>query len=200
MTPDAIITMARIQYGEPVALIVSDESFEAWLNAAIKEAYNDLPAESMRRVVVSTEVALTAGVGDIPSEWDRIHDVTFAGAAIPRVDPESIVLISTNPFLEPFTPVYSITGTEIIVRPTTVTEVRVVHQEPPADIDFTADGDSELTTVDPRWHPALAHLVTSYAYQQEEDHNAAAHWRGRYAAQVGQAAPPPPAVPGENQE
>lgn len=199
MTPDQIVALARTQFGEETEQTLTDLQFEAWLNAAIKEAYNDLPAEAMRRVVVSSAVTITAGTGSLLDEWDRIHDVTFAGATLPRVEPEALALIDANPFLAPFTPVYSLVGTDLFVRPTSVTEVRVVHQEPPGDITLALDGGVELADVDPRWHPALAHLVTSYAYQQEEDHNAAAHWRGRYAAQVGQASPPP-AVPDQGQE
>lgn len=200
MTPDGIIALARTQFGEETALMFSAAQFQTWFNAALKEAYNDLPDVAMRRVVSHTPTGLTAGEAPIPDTWDRIHGAEIGGAALIPVDPGTIRIIDSNPYMDPIVAVFSTYGKTLSVRPTSITSVDVVHQEAPEDIVFPAGGLVELADVDERWHPALAHLITSYAYQTEEDHTAAAHWRGRYAALVGQADPPPPAVPAPDQE
>lgn len=191
MTPNAIIALARQQFGEPVALYLADSVFQDWTNAALQELYDDLPGIELRQLISETSVALTAGSGTIPATWDRVLEVLdSSGTPLFRVPPEVITFIDatgSNPYMVPMVGAYVVIGQKLAVRPTSHASVNVQHQDPPAPIDFATAGDTELTVVNARWHPALVHLVTSYAYQQEEDHNAAAHWRSRYNQLVGQS-------------
>lgn len=195
MTPNEIVTLARTQFGEATALTISDATFQAWVNQALRELYTDVRPDLLRDLITEDDV-VTAPSGNalIPPEWDRIMEVVDpAGTPLYRVDPEVITFIdatATNPFMVPPVGSYALVGQRLSVRPKSTANVTVQHQDPPAAIDFGTDGDNPLTVVEEHWHAPLVHLVTSYAYQQEEDHNAAAHWRGRYASLVGLGAAP----------
>lgn len=193
MTPNEIIRRARAQFGEEVANSVQDVVFQEWVNSGFKELYNDLPSEELRPLITSGAVTLTAGEGAIPDAWDRVLDVRDTdGVPLLRQRQEIIRHIDSNQFFQPVQSVWALVDKTLLVRPTSVLSVEVTHQDPPANIVWPAGGDTEITFVNPRWHIAVVHLVTSYAYQQEEDHNSAAMWRNRYNQLVGQSQQPPP--------
>jgi hypothetical protein len=189
VTPAEIISLARRQFGESEALTITDVTFQDWLNLALKELYTDLHPDLLRNLIGEDPLTLTAGTVTLPAEWDRVREVLRSdGTPLFHVPPEVITFIDAtagNPFMVPMVGAYSRVGQRLAVRPTSITEVIVQHQDPPAPVVFPGGATSELTAVSAHWHAALAHLVTSYAYQQEEDHNASAHWRSRYSGLVG---------------
>lgn len=192
MTPNEIVALARAQFGEGTALSVDDPTFQSWVNQALKELYTDVDPELLRNLIDETSLTLTAGSATMPQTWDRVREVLDPdGTPLFPVEPETITFIDAtagNPYMVPMVGAYARVGQRLVVRPTTIPSVLVQHQDPPAEIDFTpttGNADAELTSVGAHWHAALVHLVTSYAYQQEEDHNAAAHWRSRYSQLVG---------------
>lgn len=195
MTPNQIIAQARVQFGERTAITLADSEFQGWVDGALKTIYNDLPSSEFRNLVSEDTISLVAGEGVVPDSWDRLLDARDADVPLRAVAPDVLAHIDTNRFYAPTQPVWAAVGKTVFVRPTTLASITVVHQEPPPSIVWTgttANADSELTSVNAKWHPALVHLVTSLAYQQEEDHNAAAMWRNRYSYAVGQTGQPTP--------
>lgn len=192
ITPNEVIKRARTQFGEEVALTATATNFQEWVNNALLELYDDLPPSELRQLITETSVSLTDGEGSVPDTWDRVIDVkTDDGVPLLRLRPETVRHIDSNQFFTPSQTVWALLDSTILVRPTSVSSVLATHQDPPTTLEFPADEDTEITEVNKRWHIALVHLVTSYAYQREEDHNAAAHWRSRYNQLVGAVQPVP---------
>lgn len=191
MTPNQIIQQARAQFGESIALTVTAETFEQWVNASLKELYNDLPPSELRQLITEDPLALAGGAGTLPDAWDRVLEVKEGSVPLQPQPVNRIRAIDSNQFFPPIIPVWALSDKTLLVRPDTLLTVNVSHQDPPAVLAFPADGDTEITSVNSRWHIALVHLITSYAYQQEEDHSSATTWRNRYNQLVGQAQPAP---------
>lgn len=166
---------------------MSQATFEDWVNAALLEVYNDLPPTELRPLISEDAVALVAGEGQLPTAWDIILAVKDVGVPALNVPPEYIQNIDSNQFFSPTQTVWSLSDDTILVRPTSLVSVDVAHRDRPTLIVWPAGGDTEITEVNERWHIALVHLITSYAYAQEEDHTSAEQWRARYLQQVSSA-------------
>lgn len=185
MTGNDIIALARLQFGEATALTLSDSDFQEWVNTALVELYNDLPISELRQLQSISTVSLTNGNGTFTTSWDRILAVLIDGVEIPQVPWTAIQWMDTFGYGRPEQAVWAQSGSNLAVRTpgTLPSSVSVRHMEPLQVSNFA----SPLTISD-RWLAALAHLVTSYAYGQEEDHESAAMWRARYLSAVGKEA------------
>lgn len=186
MTPQEVIQRARGHFGEDTALTVQDVTFREWVTDALRELYNDLPAEEVRPLITEESVSLDTdadsvgdGRGTIPDTWDRVLNVKIDGVPALRQRPETIRHIDSNQFFAPTQKVWALLDKTLLVRPKGDLSVMVTHQDPPTKITATTE-TNEITEVNKRWHIALVHLVASYAYQQEEDHESAAAYKRRY--------------------
>lgn len=176
MTGDEILDIVRANYGDTDNNFLTTAALQDWLNLAVQEVYSLIPAGEMRQVTQEAAVALTSGRGDIPSTWDKILSVYEAEGELVQV-PSHVANAQQNlsSFFVPDVHVYAIDGNEIMVVPTSVASVTVQYTVEPAEItNFTA----EISGLPTRFHPALADLVTSYAYASEEDLEQSGAYRG----------------------
>lgn len=178
MTGDEIINLARIHYGEETPNVVSSDSAKSFLNSAIMELYEDLPAERKKNLITTDTVSLTSGSGIIDDTWDKVLEVYANGVPAYLVSREVIYnsAYGQQNLFESVVPIFYIDDTQVWVRPDNAT-VDVVHIDPPVPI---ANFEGEVTAFDEQWHPALAFLVASYMYAQEEDVVQAQHYRAEY--------------------
>lgn len=192
MSPDEIVALARVQFGEETALTVSDESAYEFFNMAVMDMYEDLPPDRLKPLMTTESIILTSGKGDIDDAWDKILEVyvdSKPSQAVPRP------VIQSHDYSEYFTspvPIYYLDDTHIWVRPEGST-CEVVVLNPPSLVD-TATGDAtDYTDFDDIWHTALADLVTSYMYAQEEDAQQASLYYNSYSQKLGMLLAPEPA-------
>lgn len=195
MNANAVIKRARIQFGEAAALSVQDVTFQEWVNSAIKELYTHLlpmhldRADELRPLIDEQTLTLTAGKTEIPNTVDRVIDVIGSdGVSLLRVTPQIIRAIDTNLYYGPVQDVYALRDKDLWVRPTTTATVDIAHLSPPAEVTDFAPGGADLLPlcgILSHWHIALVHLVTAYAYAQEEDVQQAALYRQKFDAMIG---------------
>lgn len=191
MTPTEIITLARSHFGEPTPLTVDADTARDYLNASIRELYEDLPPDRLKGLLTEESVTLTAGEGDIDPTWDKIVELYVDGLPAHAVGRESIAHNDYNQFFESPVPIFHLDDSHVWVRPTTST-VEVVHIDPPAEL-VEADDDVEFTDIEDIWHPALADLVAMYMYAQEEDAQQSELYRNAYQQKLGMLLAPEPA-------
>lgn len=175
MNGTEIIEAARLQFGETTALTLQDTDLQKILNLALQEVYTLLVnLDEIRPTVTTDSLALSSGKGTIPVDWHEVLTVADSTGPYTRADQATINNIDRlGSYFEPETPVWTLVGDELWVRPT-IASVTVQHSEGPAKI--TSFG-SEITDIPARWHPTLVHFVTSLAYAQEEDLEQAGHYR-----------------------
>jgi hypothetical protein len=182
VTGDEIIALARSHYGEETPNIVSADMAKDFLNAALMELYEDLPTERLKHLISTDSLSLTAGKGEFPDEWDKILEVHVNGSPAILVGRE--VIHNTDygqlNLFEPVIPIFHINESHVWVRPTGST-VEVVYLGPPDVID---NFESEVTVFEEQWHAALASLVASFMYAQEEDLQQAQQYRADYQQRI----------------
>ena len=179
MTPAEIITLARTHFGELTALTVSVASARSYLNAAIKELYEDLPVDRLKPLLNDEAISLTAGKGDIPSNLDRVVEVyvdNIPAVAVPR---EVITTSDYGNLFAPAFPVIHIDSSHIWVRPVSTNTVAITYLQAPTVITAGNEG-SEITEIPVPFHESLSYLVASYMYAQEEDVQQAQWYRNEY--------------------
>jgi len=180
MTGDEIIALGRAYFGEPVASSILEATADSFLNVAVQELYEDLPADRLRLLQIIDSPTFTAGKAVIPTAWDKVLGVYVDGVQAVGVSPEVIKAVDAGAYFVPIVPVFSIDNQTMWVRPTTGA-ITVGHIDPPAEI---ADTSLEITSFSVMWHPALACLLASYMYAQEEDAEQAQYYRNEYLALV----------------
>lgn len=191
MTPDEIVELARVQFGEETALTVTDESAREFFNAAVMELYEDLPPDRMKPLMTTQSVALTSGKGDVVDTWDKILAVYVDGVPAHAIPRQAIQAHDYSQFFESPVPVFHLDDTHIWVRPTGST-CELVTIDPPSTIDTSTGDDTEYTDFENIWHTALADLITSYMYAQEEDAQQAQLYYNAYSQKLGMLLAPEP--------
>lgn len=191
MTGDDIIALAQLHFGESGGGTLTGPNFQDFLNAAIQELYNLMPNDAMKEQIQEALVSVnTSGIGDIPGTVERIlgvKDLTSASSLLMQVSPEMIRAIDASDYNKPghsTHAVFAIMRDKLYIRPKpTVTQnFPVVHISPPAPItNFTL----EVTALSAQYHQALAYLVASYAYAQEEDVQQGDYYRSNALQQAG---------------
>lgn len=177
MTGDEVIALAREFFGEPTANTVSTTAAKDYLNTALLELYNDLPPNRMRDRLSVDSVALTTGQGSIPNTWDRIVDIYVNDIPTFLVDRHVVYSAQELTYFEPSVPIAHFNEESLWIAPMAAGTVKVVHLEPPTLIATTSD---EITEFKEQWHKALALLIASYMYAQEEDSAQAQYFKGEY--------------------
>lgn len=191
MTPAEIITLARAQFGEETALTVSDDTARAFLNAALMEVYEDVNSPRLKNLLVEENVALTSGQGNVLDTWDKVVELYVYGLPAHPVAREVIQAYDYNEYYESPVPIFYVDDSHIWVRPTAAT-VQVVYINPPSEV--TAGNEAtEYTDIEEPFHAALADLVTSMMYAQEEDTPQAEWYRNSYQQRLGMLLAPEPA-------
>lgn len=183
MTPTEIVELARVHFGERDALTISAPEAITFVNAAIKEIYEDLPVDRLKELLDTETVSLTGGKGDVPSNLDRIVEVYVddnPAVAVPR---EVITTADYGSLFEPAFPVVHVDSSHVWVRPSDIDEVDLEYLQAPTLIDSGNTGD-ELTEIPISFHGALAFLVASYMYAQEEDVQQAQWYKNEYMANI----------------
>lgn len=172
LSTDDVIKRARSHFGETTELSVLDTTLREWVNDAIKDLYDALPATELRGLINESSLSLSSGAGPLESTWDRVVEITDSDSVpLHMVNPEVVRSIDLGTLWEPSQTVYALTHTHVLVRPTSVLSVNVAHMEPPALIgsaDTTTDIET-LTGINARWHAALVVRLTAFMYGQEED-------------------------------
>lgn len=191
MTPQEIIALARAQFGEANALTVTATTARDFLNAAIKETYEDLPPSRLKNLISETTVTLTAGKGSVLATWDKILEVYADNIPCMMVSREVIHQHDYSQFFASPTPICHIDDKNVWVRPTTST-CKVLTLSIPTEVTSGNEG-TEYTGLDKVWHPALADLVTAAMYAQEEDAAQADQYRKAYQSKLGMLLAPEPA-------
>lgn len=177
MTGDEIIALARANFGEASPNTVSVQTAKDFLNSALQELYNDLPSSRMKNLIAEDSVALTSGQGLVVNTYDQVLEVYVDSLPAIQVPREVIRNSDHNDLFTSPVPIFYVDEKNLWVRPTTGL-AKIVHLDPPGVI---ADFTQEVSVFAELWHPALALLVTSYLYAQEEDTTQAAHYRGEYS-------------------
>jgi len=182
VTGDEIIALARFHFGEETPNTVSTDTVKDFLNAALMELYEDLPTERLKHLISTDSLSLTAGKGELLNEWDKVLEVHVDGSPAILVGREIIHNIDYGQLnlFEPVIPLFHINESHVWVRPTGST-VEVVHLGPP---DVINNFGQEVTAFEEQWHAALASLVASFMYAQEEDIQQAQHYRGDYQQRI----------------
>lgn len=178
MTGDEIIALARAHFGEETAQTVSTDNALDYLNISLQELFNDLPPSRIRNRLAEDSVALVSGQGGILNTWDRIVEIYVddnPGIVVPK---GAIEAADYGTLFAPAIPIVHFDDSHIWVRPTGST-VKVVHLEPPTPVT-EGNRTNELAEFDEKWHPALAFLVASYMYAQEEDQAQAGYYKSEY--------------------
>lgn len=181
MTGNEILALARASFGERSELTVLNTEALEYLNSALQELYNDLPPERMKERLVETAVVMAANRGPITNTWDRVVEVYVNDKPAIQVPKEVIQNADYGNLFTPSVGIFHLDNSYVWVRPSGT--VKIVHLTPPAEL-VTLDLTAELAAFSRVWHPALAHLVTSYMYAQEEDQTQAQHYRGEYSQQI----------------
>lgn len=185
MTVDDVIEGARTLFGEITSRTLSNDQFERFVHDAIRELYTWLSPDENSKSFDTEAVALTAGVGPIPDEWDKIIEVLDDGEILVQIDRTTLSNIDTHgAFFAPENPVWHFDGENIYVRPTSIASVDITH----TILDNTvleALSDTDVIEIIPtRYLSALTSLVASYAYSQEEDAEQAGYYRTVAQSQV----------------
>lgn len=176
MTGDEIIALARANFGEETALTVSEQTSEDFVNAALQELYNDLPVERLKNLLTESTVTMASNKGPIDNAWDQVIEVYVDDLPAVMVPRDVIQNADHNSLFAPPIAICHVDNSHVWVRPSGT--VKIVHLDPPDAIsDFTA----EVTDFSELWHSAIAMLVTSYMYAQEEDSTQAQHYRSEYS-------------------
>lgn len=181
MTGDEVVALVRENYGDADNNFLDTADIESWVNEALQQVYNFLPAGDMREVVNETAIALTSGRGDIPSTWDKVVSIytTSEGELVPMPSHITNSIQAFGGNIDYFTPDvagYSIDGNEILVTPNTISSVTAQYLVQPDEItDFTA----EITSIPHRYHFVLGDWATSLAYAAEEDIEQASYYQSR---------------------
>lgn len=192
MTPSAIIDLARAQFGETNALTVTATTARSFLNAALMELYEDLPSERMKNLLTDANVTLDPnGRGDVLDTWDKVVELYLYGIPAQPVPREVIQAHDYNEFFESPVPIFYADESHIWVRPITAT-CTVVFLSPPTQVT-TVNESAEYTDIEESFHPALADLVTSKMYAQEEDPTQAEWYRNTYQQKLAMLLAPEPA-------
>jgi len=175
-----IITEARLNFGEKEALSIEDADLEQWVNTALGELYALLPMPELMTLSQTTSVPLNGGRGEIPEGLDHLLNVDVGDVSALEVSLNTVSTIQTNPFLEPYGPVYATDTHSIWIEGADgATSAELVHIDPPARIT-----DFEQDVVLPKWHAALVLFTTAFAYAQEEDKGQAQHYRNEALALI----------------
>lgn len=180
MTGDEIIALARADFGEAAPLTISADTSKEYLNRAQYELFQDLPPERQKANLLEEAVTATTGQGTITNTWDRIVEVYVNDVPAAPVGREVISNADYGTLFAPSIPVFHIDNSHVWVRPVGGT-VKVVHLNPPNRI---TDTTVAVTSFREQWHRAMAFLITSYMYAQEEDTPQAAHYRAEYTQYI----------------
>lgn len=183
MTPAEIITLARSLFGEETPNTVSEDTARSYLNSALTEIWTDLPSDNLKPLLEIESVTTTDGAGDIDSEWNRIIEVyvdSFPATAVPR---DVITGADFGDLFTPAVPIYNIDEKKIFVRPKDAGDVEIVQVKAPTRITSSTE-ESDLTEIPEVYHEALASLVASYMYLQEEDAAQAQAFRAEYSNMI----------------
>lgn len=186
MTGDEVIALARFYFGEETALTVPTAREADLLNSALLELYRDLPVDKLRHLLSTDSVALTNGRGDLPTTWDTVVSVYLDGISAVQVTTDVIRATELGDFWLPLVPVFALDNNYLWVVPNG--SVEVSHIDPPAEVtDTSATLDSAFPE---QYHTALAALMASYMYAQEEDIQQSGYYREEYMQQLASMSAP----------
>lgn len=186
MTGDEVIALARFYFGEETALTVPTAREADLLNSALLELYRDLPVDKLRHLLSTDSVALTNGRGNLPTTWDTVVSVYLDGISAVQVTTDVIRATELGDFWLPLVPVFALDNNYLWVVPNG--SVEVSHIDPPAEVtDTSATLDSAFPE---QYHTALAALMASYMYAQEEDIQQSGYYREEYMQQLASMSAP----------
>jgi len=155
LTPDEF---QRI--GSQVQLDLLDKAFHDYNKSVFKESmgrggqgYADIPKKIQDRIdpfYATTSVALTSGVGTLPTYYNIISVSTDSRQTdIERVEKAKLSFLLSSPLTTPSTtfPVYYITGTTLTVNPSSLTSVDIDYISVPSNPvwAYTTDSNGAFT-------------------------------------------------------
>lgn len=176
MTGDEIIALARASFGEAQPLTVSADNAKKYLNASLKELYEDLPPDRMKNLISTSSVAIVSGKGLVSDTFDKLLEVYVDDIPALQVSKSIIRGWDYGTLFQTEVPIFHWDTENLWVRPP-LGAISVVHLDPPNPIsNFTL----EVSAFDNVFHEALAALVASKMYAQEEDATQAQHYRQEY--------------------
>ena len=180
MTGNDIIAEARLNFGEPTALTLTDTDFQKWVNTALFELYELLNLSELEVLAETSTVTLTDGKGPLPADLDHMLSVQVANTPVHILGMDAPSVIDQNPYMAPYVFIGTTDGETLWIRGVT--------EPATADVTYIAPPDRitdfDQTVVLPKWHPVIVLFTTAFAYAQEEDKGQAQHYRNEALALI----------------
>ena len=185
MTPNEIIALARIHFGEPNPLTISSTDELVLFNESMREIYSDLPSDRLKSLISEDTVTITGdNRGPVDSSWDRVIEVYVNDRPAIQAPKETIRNSELSSYFAPAVPIFHVDEQYLWVRPhETGDVVKAVYLSPPSTV-VTGGRDTEITEIHEAFHEAVALLLASYMYAQEEDLVQAQHYKGEYVSVI----------------
>lgn len=171
MTTNQIIALARLKLLEQTTEVIADTTLLLYANLTQQDIYKRVFPNNQ---ILSTTIALTNGVGNLPTNFGTLYGPGF-DSANNRYEELSIADFDA----ETLSNAVTIEGGDIKVLPTTLSSITIKYYPTFADLSAVVN-----PTIESYFHEPIVYGILGRAFEDLQDEQLATFYTGKYESMI----------------